>query len=293
MECWDTILFLLQAWQVAIYGRRATNMHLCALLSSWSLVHEHTPYSLSMQTFCHMFFNLQSFKFVHIPPTRTLTCAKLHPKTPLAKELYSNNSLRSQGFGLSTLRSQKLTVRTCQEAGPQKETHLPTVFQVRTVSFREGNWGQYIWLRELDLLIAPNHQLLPRHWVSSCASAPGNLFIVFMRKNPPVFRKKTGGTHWHISVGWDGSCVAQNQNLQSLQLTNQSQQISDKAHDFYGPGHGNGPCKKSETRKICYLKISQLNFSYSIVYHVGNRLTFTCTATKMRLSVQPFSTKLL
>ena len=38
-----------------------------------------------------------------------------------------------------TLPSLKLTVRTWQEAWPQKETHLLTlVFQVRAVSFREG-----------------------------------------------------------------------------------------------------------------------------------------------------------
>ena len=38
------------------------------------------------------------------------------------------------------LHSLKLTARTWQEAGPQKETNLPTIhFQVQAVSFGEGN----------------------------------------------------------------------------------------------------------------------------------------------------------
>ena len=39
MHRWDTSLFLLQAWQVAIYSCKTTHMHLCALLISYIRAH--------------------------------------------------------------------------------------------------------------------------------------------------------------------------------------------------------------------------------------------------------------
>ena len=69
----------------------------------------------------------------------TMFLGAKNPQTPRA-------SLRCLFFGApwvaKMVHSLKLTVRTCQEAGPQKETIIfqkKINFQGRAVSFREGN----------------------------------------------------------------------------------------------------------------------------------------------------------
>ena len=47
-----------------------------------------------------------------------------------------------------------------------------------------------------------------------------------------------------------------NQNLQSLQLTNQSQQISDKAHDFLDQVMGMAPAKNLKPAKSATSKLA-------------------------------------
>ena len=55
--------------------------------------------------------------------------------------LPAHQNVKSLLLTLNFLPSLKLTVRTCQEAEPQKEAHLPTMdFQGRAVSFREGSF---------------------------------------------------------------------------------------------------------------------------------------------------------
>ena len=86
-----------------------------------------------------------------------LACREIVSHEP-SRKLFQRNciSCRSQRWTLRLLQSpklfyhkyldditstppKKLTVRTCQEAGAQKRTHLPTIdFKGRTISFREG-----------------------------------------------------------------------------------------------------------------------------------------------------------